>query len=87
MKTGNDVKKDSTNDHLDDTYIEVYPRGDVRDLSVTTRIPKKHKTYSKHAVIHGQSPILVRKSYYDKYLLGGMSNKALSESAREERKM
>ena len=65
MKTGNIVFEDSTNDHLDDTYIEVYPNGDVCDLSVTTRIPKEHKSYSKRVVQSGPSPLLVRKSYWD----------------------
>jgi hypothetical protein len=65
MKTGDIVTRDIINRHLDDDYIEVFPNGNLRDLSITTRIPAQHKTFSRYSPKEGQSPLLVRKSYWD----------------------
>lgn len=65
------VKKNAfnKNDHLgDDQWVELFPDGSVRDLMVTTRIPPRHLSYSKHHFLKGQSPLLVRKAFYDSNL-------------------
>jgi len=64
MKTGNIIQPDKHNPHLDEPYIELYPQGNVRDLAITTAIPKLHKSYSRRDVLTGPTPLLVRLSYW-----------------------
>ena len=69
MRIGKVVNRDKENLHLQDTYVQVFPDGTVRDLLVTTAIPPEHKTYCRHVVTQQtQSPLLVRQSYLSKVI-------------------
>ena len=69
MRTGKIVKPDEVQDHISDLYIEVFPKGTMRELRQIRAVPLTERTYSKeHFKTGGQSPILVRKSYYDRHM-------------------
>ena len=64
MRTGQVIKADKVNDHLGlDEWIEVFPSGSVREHVMLERVPKMHKTASRYEFRHGQSPLLLRKSF------------------------
>jgi hypothetical protein len=65
MLTGQIITKDKVNDHLSDTYIEVFPQGKIADVDFMASIPKEHRTYSKHCRSNSPTPILVRLSYWE----------------------
>jgi hypothetical protein len=67
MRIGKVVKPDGVNYHLDSEFIEVFPEGNVADLCITTAIPAEHKRASYYETKNGQSPLLVRKRYWDEH--------------------
>jgi hypothetical protein len=67
MRTGKTVTKSSAEPHLDnDLWIEVYPDGNVKDLSLIQRIAPEDRTYRNEVACEGQSPLLIRKSAWDR---------------------
>ena len=64
MRIGATITRSRINCHLDDDeYVEVFPQT-VHDIEITRAIPCEHKTCSHQPVSVGQSPLLVRKSYW-----------------------
>ena len=67
MNTGKPVWKSKSEPHLDkDEWLEVWPDGSAKDHGVILSIPQNDRTCSHVPVKHGQSPLLVRRSAWER---------------------